>query len=360
MGLVNGERPPALERLNLIAYPFGRPSSLGYPGPGPEVRYWADTFDWSRLKYFKVSDPSFALLLMPNLIALQEADIGEHDVQGSQDSETLVQFYLEVPAKLTKITVPNLDCITMEGIIRHGAVLKELQIHQCEQYWRKWSETAPSDSSLVQIRDACPLLEDLQINVARSDGVWRSSTLDILATFPRLRRLTIWFELGVATEDGCKNKTTQEDRKDGAVLPKVTFAFVKWLFEYLRTAALLQRQLQQSSSPRLEELRIYSGSPPPIGFGHPSRMAFWPEHNSMEFLCRIAVRDDEAAQGRFTCECLGLDNQQVNEVLRGEREEIEDQSELKDNPMQYMWDLGQLAVARDGPMGRDEWLAHGI
>lgn len=57
LGFIDGERPPALERLELIRYEFGYKtkvepgyisgSHVGYPENGNESDYWAEVFDWS-------------------------------------------------------------------------------------------------------------------------------------------------------------------------------------------------------------------------------------------------------------------------------------------------------------------------
>ena len=327
-GFVNGQRPPALERLNLREYPFAWPYMHGYPGNGNEQNYWAEVFDWSRLKFLQVRDASLAILLMPKMKVLEEVVFES----GFWDVEKVQQFYNEVPVTLKAITVDNIKSISTEGIVRHGAALRSLQVHQNEGYRKNWSECVIDDESLIRIRNECPLIEDLRLDVARS-GEWPKKTLSIFASFPRLRSLTIWFELGM-----------QVDR--GVVEPRVTFSAVQMLFQYLREYAT-------SQPPQLQELCMHSGSPPSIGIGFPDALAFWPDYNSMKFVCRLADRDDEAAQGKLTCECPGL-NVESNRFLRGERRTEEKRSKEYD----FTFESERLRVARDGPMSQSEWHAH--
>ena len=334
IGFVNGERPPALERLLLIHCPLGTPSMPGYPGIGAEADYWAEVFDWSRLKYLQISNALIALTLMPKLTALEEVEIAE-----SWWPEKVAQFCQEVQPTLKRISVQNKDCITMEGVLRHGATLRGLQVHQNEFWQDKWSEGCISDESLIRIRDSCPLIEELRLNVNRR-GEWPHSTLRLLGSFPRLRRLTLWFELGMS----------RDKEEEGVAEPKVTFSAVQWMFGYLRTHAPTQPS-------RLEELRVFSGSPSGIVRGRPSPMAFWPQHNSMQFLCRLSVRDDEASQGHFTCECPVL-SKEGNEVLRGERAKLEKSKPVGLMDYDTRYEDERLRVAMNGPESRETWQAH--
>lgn len=146
--------------------------------------------------------------------------------------------------------------------------------------------------ALPQIRESCPLIETLRLDIPRS-GAWPYATLDLLASFPRLHSLTMWFEIG---------------SYKGLVEPKVTFSAVQSLFTYLH-----------SRSPKIRELRVYYGCHGDIGYGLPAPpFVFRPEHESMEFLCRLSERDDEAAKDIFTCECPGLGDD-ANRALRERR-----------------------------------------
>lgn len=340
MGFVNGERPAALESLTVEEYPWGHvpdpvddsdsssrnfrlPFSQGYAETRPEDVYWAEVFDWSRLKSLNAPNTYIALTLMPKLTALEEISIA-HSTWGLPMS----RFYLEVPASLTSITAPSIGAVTLEGILRHGAALKHLQLHQNEKHDGSWSSEAIDTQSLERIRAACPRIEQLYLDLARS-GEWPYDTLDVLASFPRLRHLTICFAL--------------EHHQD-LLTPLVTFSAVETLFAYLR----------QAGARRLRTLDVHSGSPAATGYGYPSPMAFYPRHNSMSFRCSLGVRDDDAAAGKFTTECPGL-SEQINRVLRGERETGE--RPAREVSLESRHAPEKIAVARHGPKARGEWKA---
>ncbi|KAK4626574.1 hypothetical protein CLAFUW4_04943 [Fulvia fulva] len=338
MGFVDGEKPPALESLNVYSYPFRRQQedgddddddyqfSVGYPGRGTEQEYWIENFDWSRLRVLEVNDASLALGLMSKLPMLEEVSL-----KHVYPPAAIKEFYSGVPTSLKSIEAQKLSSVGLAGIVRHGSALRKLQLHQHEGWNRDWKEEAIDNSSLMKVRDECPFIEELHLDIGRS-GEWPFDILDTIATFPALRSLTIWLELGMGKDEELAT-------------PKVTFSSVEDIFKYLR-----QRSPTQPS--KLRELQVYSGSPPGLGHGYPSAMAFWPQYNSMHFRCSLSERDDEAALGIYTTECPEL-GAQANEYLRGERETFTPSGEYG-----FMDDTEQVEVAKDGPKSRDEWKAH--
>lgn len=94
IGFLQGERPlAALEDLELIDYPFGMPKPVvdpryeiewpfctGYPLAMQEKEYWADHFDWSRIKRLVVSS-SLGMRLMPHLTSVREVDLEDPSLE---------------------------------------------------------------------------------------------------------------------------------------------------------------------------------------------------------------------------------------------------------------------------------------
>ncbi|OTA55473.1 hypothetical protein K449DRAFT_388145 [Hypoxylon sp. EC38] len=297
------ERLPALEELELREYPFGAPPlkdsphppypasympySQGYPLKVNERDYWAGSFDWSRLTRLTTHDAQFALKIMPYLTSLKEFAF-------FWDIPAIKTFYEQVPSSLESINVPNIANIGLENLLRHGNSLKKLTIHQNESYQPTWRQMAIDAEALIAIRDNCPHIEELNLDISR-DGEWPYEMLDILATFSSLRSLKIWFELGVVDQNN-------------PVQPYIHFSAVGSLFEYLQKRATGKRY-------PLAKLEIASGCPPPIGHGLPSQGAFWPSHNSSNFVCTLSERDDEAKRGLFSVSCTNI-SQEENEYLR--------------------------------------------
>lgn len=222
------EKVPPLEELVISDYPWGHESDVminpffeglqqtGYPGKGSEIDYWAENFDWSRLNRLETAYVDFALKIMWKLTSLKEVNFS-----GSSSNDAIVRFYQQCPAALEAIGAESLQSITLDGVLRHGSALRKLQLHTVEDWGGEWTKKALDAASLRCIRDGCPLIEQLSVDVPRGDG-WPWEILDVLASFPRLRHLTICFELGLHC-------------KDDPVKPYVTFTAVDTLFTYLRS-----------------------------------------------------------------------------------------------------------------------------
>ncbi|KAK5083246.1 hypothetical protein LTR70_007962 [Exophiala xenobiotica] len=332
-GFEGDEKLPPLEELVVSEYPWGDESGLmlssfsgglrktGYPGKGSEMDYWAESFDWSRLKRLETSYIALALRMMPKLTSLKEVNFS-----GSRSNDAILRFYQQCPAALEAIAAEGLQSITLDGLLKYSRSLRKLQLHTCESREGKWAETALDAASLRSIRDGCPLIEQLLVDVPR-DGDWPWDVLNVLASFPRLRHLTLCFELGLHC-------------KDDPVKPYVTFATADTLYTYLRSRSPKQPSI-------LSHLHIYSGAPPPLkATGFLALEAYWPIHNSTEFICTLSKRDDEAARGVFHVECPKL----PKGVLPSE-----DESLLGDDSDEDEKDAWQ--VAHQGPTPVSKWLA---
>lgn len=328
LGLSNGERLPPLEELEVHDYPWGYNSGglsafngIGYPEMGHEMDYWANTFDWSQL--CRLEDPSFRLAdnLKLKLTALKHV---RFTTSWGRNQLSMQQFFEQVPSTLESICVPALGFVGIAAITRHGPELRKLEIHQKERSDGKWKDDLITDRELVEIRDALPHLEELGIDVSRDGSDWPCSTLDILASFPQLRTLTLWFELG--------------ESESKRMLPHLTMATASDLFTDLRL---------RSSKKSLQRLHVYSGCPPPVGHGWSSETAYWPESNSTSFVCEMAERDDDAALGLFSVKCPKLSKQLNDKAIRIVRGE-EERSPAENNTINFR-------VALDGPMEVTEW-----
>lgn len=290
LGFRDGDRLPALEELILTEYPFGHEprndgpaldfSSQGYPTKGSEVDFWADNFEWSRLRRLETPNEEFALKLMPKLTALEDFTYRDLWLSGR-----VASFHLLVPAALESISVPTLKSITVEGILRHSKSLRQLHIHHSETYQPDWTDNAMDLASLQHIQQECRLISDLSLDVARF-GTWPYAVFDTLGSFPNLKRLRLWFELGLSDAER-------------PVEPFVTFAAAEHIFSYIRSRCPCGRS-------SLERLTLYSGGAPPLGDGFPSPDAYWPLYNSTSFICQLSERDDEAAAGIFSVDCPKL------------------------------------------------------
>ncbi|KAI4594267.1 hypothetical protein KJ359_008542 [Pestalotiopsis sp. 9143b] len=156
-----------------------------------EQNYWASTFDWSRLERLVVYDQFLALQMLPYLKPLRH-------VENTSRSRCFNEFFSQVPARLVTINVAGIDTIGLDALLRHGSTLRKLRMHQSEAYGQHvWQKQAVQESAMTQIRDTCVVLEELEVDIARTEGEWPYAMLDITASYPRLRRLGLWFEMSL-------------------------------------------------------------------------------------------------------------------------------------------------------------------
>ncbi|KAI1493628.1 hypothetical protein F5X96DRAFT_686988 [Biscogniauxia mediterranea] len=379
LGFVAGERPPALEELTLEAYPFGERSeeedrteedddddndvddslvyeenTLGYPLPGCcETDFWATTFDWSRLRRLRTHLPSLALRMAPYLTALREVEFSsasDYTVEETRACQTGLNARETAHFGSTAICVSTLSHLgpPSSPFAHHGPTLQSLHIHQDEtsspSSSSSWRRSAISQASTLHtLGRSCPRLTSLSLDIARSgSGDWPTALLDALASarsFPRLRALALFFELGAADPEA-------------PVRPYVTYAAVA-------SGELLGRFRRRK---QLQKLVVVSGAavPEDLGFGLPAPTAFWPEYNSTAFECVASERDDEEEERKFAVRCTRLTEAQ-NEILRrvvedghGEEEDAlrllggEEEKELPE----------AFKVALEGPTPVSEWDEH--
>lgn len=327
IGFAPGEKPPPLQELCVNSYPWGfknnDPNALsvncvGHPGEGREMDYWINEFDWSHLTHLEDASNRFAHKLVRNLITLKQVRFVWS--QGPADRE----FFASVPSALESICIATLDSIGIDGLVQHAQSLRKLQLHQKPRQMDQWRGGITSDHDLILIREKLPQLQEISLDVKRNENEWPTNTLDILARFPNLQKLELWFELGSA--------------RDIQPKPYVTMASASELFDYL-----VER------SPTLRELRVHSGSPdlPQIS-GWVTGESFWPKENSTSFVCHRAENEDDAARGHFHVTCTKLSdrlNKKSQLIMRG-REELKDASEFGVD----------FKVALEGPIPLMEWL----
>ena len=290
IGLSGGERPPPLEELNVYHYPWGYNSNgeygfncIGYPGETLETEYWVNTFDWSRLACLELTDHTNAASiilsdkLLPKLVSLTHVSLAKSP-EFSPNPASQRQFLEQVPSMLESICVPTLRCVGVAAIARHSSTLRSLVIHQQEltDGSLSWNEDVMTGDDLVDLRERLPCLEDMAFDIGQENGEWPQSMLDTLASFPRLRCLTLWFGLG--------DRTAASSTR-----PHVTRAAAADVFHHLR---------ENSPTKSLRRLHIYSALPP--GPGSPLQHESGSKEISTSFICELAERDEEAARGVFS------------------------------------------------------------
>jgi hypothetical protein len=331
LGLSGGERPPALEELGLACYPWGREptaallaiSSIyctGYPEKGNEVQYWAQTFDWSRLRRLNNIPSNLALEIAPKLTALKEITL---DL--CWDKTKLTPFLEQIPTALELLSIPNWSYIGDKhgAITQHGAGLRKLAIHCLEP--RK-ADSLMTDTDLVTLCNGLPHLEELTLDIARDKArnAWPYSTLDIIASFQCLRSIQLWFELGTGRPE--------------LPIPHLTVSAAHQLFAYIR-----------ERNKNIRHLELCSGTPRKwVLHGDPS----WASQNSIRLLCEVSLRDGDTADRIVRVTCPDFSTKMNAELGRLSKETREDRRGVAEDSKRLL-----LEVDLDGPLTFDEWSA---
>ncbi|KAH8765136.1 hypothetical protein BGZ57DRAFT_901747 [Hyaloscypha finlandica] len=342
LGFSGGEKPLALEELGVTMYPWGREPTphlvsikavycAGYPEKGSEVDYWAEKFNWTQLRKLNDIPKVLAPKIAPKLTHLKEVVLEEEYWDKSE-------FLEGIPTVLEVLSIPSWGHISNQPspIIRHGAALRKLTIHRQE------SEHNPriflADTDLVVLCQSLPYLTELILDIARDTkkNAWPYSSLDIIAKFPSLKVVELWFELS----NGWAASPT----------PHLTVSAARELFNYLH---------QRSSN--IQSLKLRSGIPgrgPPI-FGDPSwgpsifGGPSWELQNSVYFLCKVSICDGDAADGYVIVTCPQLSTEMNAELTR-----LSKLSSKERGPANNATELS-IKVALEGPLTMEDLKAWG-
>ena len=344
LGFANGEKPVALEELNLIDYPFGQPYArtiVGYPEKVCEEDYWIENFDWSRTRNLQLSRVSMALGLTPKLTALKEVVLT--CTSGPVEyGKSISELFTKVPTSLESIQAPDIGYPTVAGILMHSSSLRTLKLHQPEKMQEgdtSWRAAAISEHSLRQIQEHCPKMVEMELDIDR-EGDWPWETFNIIARFSQLKCLTIWFELGVRDPES-------------PVKPYTTFDAAGMIFEYLRDTSPTQQSL-------LATLKIHSGTPPPPpprvipGRGRIYTSPWWRDQSS-SFDCALSDRNDEAAKSTFQVVCPDL-SEEENETVRNGFKPFSKAHLDRIDPQRRR--MRRMVLAHHGPMPYSQWDPH--
>ncbi|KAB5560301.1 hypothetical protein GE09DRAFT_86810 [Coniochaeta sp. 2T2.1] len=329
LGFSKGERPPALEDLEIVAYPWGHHSSnwgygsVGYPEKGTEQDYWAEHFDWSRLRRLVLPDASLAQKISQKLTSLKEIgflpDMHPRPIP-VYDRQAAASFLREVAPTLESITVPQRFMRhSMTPILRHGLSLRKLALIR-RSGRDHWEDHAISNEHLFRLRDGLPHLEELVVSVANNahnHEHWAYDTLDILAGFQSLRWLKLSLELAIP-----------EGKVDTPAPPYLTMSSADSLFRYLR-------EHSRGEPPSLQRLEVSTGEA--------SLCDLWLDANSTSFIvCKVPGDAGKEGSVKVTCTKLGEErNQRMRSIIRQEEQ-----------PSSADLAKVNFKVALDGPMSK--------
>ncbi|KAH9905130.1 hypothetical protein F4778DRAFT_695225 [Xylariomycetidae sp. FL2044] len=397
LGFVNEERPPPLEDLCIVQYPFGRenvedwewPYTVGYPGQGTEQQYWVNYFDWSNLRRLSLLPEiygvhantltrTFGIFLALKLPRLEDVEMLEStgmdvaeffaSLPSSCKLETIsltsIQdlFHLDQPNGET--SEPTSDLQTepeSSALVQHSQRIRSLSAHDPEDLTPEdlgWPTGAITTHQLAILRLTCPGLRSLVVDMDRVGCEWPYENFNIISTFPNLETLTIHFQL---TE---------------TPMPHLTYPAALHLFRYLRDPSTHPRTGINTDKPTapytntkraalssLKELILECGDvrgneyvdqdywDPRI---HPRN---WFRENGARFKFLVSERDDaDLVEGVKVITPLPDDKlERINELLKEHGEERDTNEEALMELFQGTRLTPQQEAALWGPVPYDDW-----
>ncbi|KAI1323634.1 hypothetical protein F5Y16DRAFT_332315 [Xylariaceae sp. FL0255] len=322
LGLSGSEKLPPLEEFGVHAYPWATVVNPDHPIQQTEMDYWANTFDWSRLRRLHSVPWGLALKMAPKLTVLEEVRL-----QTNFGSE-LAEFLNMIPSRLTHLSFEGwakdehrVDRSWMQSITRHGATLRVFRLETPVERWR--ANTLITDEDLASICDETPYLEEICVARDNNDAHESSlnSTLGIYARLPQLRNLILWFRLG----DTYKRDTRY-----------LTASAAVRLFLSLRNQNKKLNRLELRVENPIERAWAFDSSP------------MWDRDNSLTLVCEISNHD-----GAPKITCLEL-SARMNTELRHLLTLIPREPLTIQVCMKKKYPL-KLKAALDGPLTTDEW-----
>ncbi|KAI0449839.1 hypothetical protein F5B21DRAFT_519645 [Xylaria acuta] len=240
--------------------------------------WFGDFFDWSKLSHLRIKEvtllpyiPNEKLTALKSFEAPNIPDYKHHDVR---------KFFLHIPSQLERIKLPCWNFIPLKSLFDYAHTLRALHFTHSSTVYRGYGLTP---YKIQLIRTLCPLLEEFGLSVHRRDE-WPRDIIDLLASLPKLRYLTIitWFSETLKSGSGFVFGTD-------LTRPFITYDGVHDLYQLLAAA-----------------------KPP-----HKNRLSRL-EYRRLVFEATPAERDDEAARGvvDVTCRQIGEAGNQAYRVAR--------------------------------------------
>ncbi|KAL2062134.1 hypothetical protein VTL71DRAFT_6400 [Oculimacula yallundae] len=333
LGLSGGEKPQPLEELGMqsfFLYDGNRvktsslvhqdDSQFGVPRTGTELRYWARTFDWSRLRKLNNISEDLAKEIAPKLTNLREVNF--------LYSKGMTTYPLrKIPSTLEILRLSSWSQFSkdLSSILRHGRTLRYLGIYSPHGWYGCRVSQLAQALHLSVLATGLSCLVSLTVDLRRDTkrNAWPYRSLDAIARFPMLRHLHLCFKAG--------------NGQPGIDTPHLTVSEARKLYDYVRS---------KSSTIQFLELRA--------GCGGKIGAETWPSlesQNSVYLKCQVSLSEGDAANGFVMVTCPDLSYEMNAELTRmSQAERIEGGSATTSVGL-------SLEVAVSGPFTCLEWLA---
>ncbi|KAF4467860.1 hypothetical protein FALBO_5260 [Fusarium albosuccineum] len=331
LGFAGDEKPPPLQELGVLDYPWGTPAYTGYPIRARETLHWASTFDWSRLARLN-HVPDSLYTIAPYLTALRELALDE-------PSSIEMELLDDIASPLEILSFSSWKRVGNEPkrITKFAATLRQLRVHENESSWGYGSHGLITTPDLMHLSTRLPNLEHLALDMERDKETqqWPYAALDATAAFPSLHTVELWFALG---DQSLASK------------PVLTISSAHHLGDYLRERnENIQRVTLHSGAPR-----PYSGrtSRRPLGSDFYIPGPSWAQCNSVTFEYQMVYDAEAMNLRRSRVICLDLGSG-MNARLRHLAQGAVTRRQM--NLGELNADEIRLIAALDGPLSKVEW-----
>lgn len=334
----------------------------GFGSSEHTLKDWGKVVDLSSLERLKCSrgvpDASFfraAPILLPNLSQLSVNFQTYHNGPPNEIAGA-AQTYLVTCPPLKSISLWSWDkFVPLDVVLRHGPKLTTLELHE-----REMPDVGPprrqlSTEELVQVRECCPVLRDLTLDIDRENAEGKGETINPkkyaeLAAFPHLNRLQIYFDLGIAWENNIRAGASAEAPSyhyendwsdgdgDGTPDPKppnrnpVPCSQPQYWIPYVKN---LWRTVFATRQTGPRELDVKNGEVErKVGVGYPASWVIWEQSNSSHWRVLPNERDD-------------MRDQPVLTVVKG-KSELDEVRKRKSDSGPVTEQMGERDVGRFG------------
>lgn len=229
---------------------------------------------------------SLPLQIIPLLTSLTHLTLRDY-----RNDKPIDDLLIACPPLTSLSVVGWRACLQLDTIFtQHGPALRALALHEFENTDATNPRQVLSVEDLHRIKDGCPHLEELSIDINfPEETLYESDHLtteihqevyDALSTLPSLRRLQVNVNLGISTYN---KQRFDQPRKS---LPLADETFVKKVWAAVNHG--------RTESQAIQELRVAQGeSQRSIGHGYPAGWVLWEQSTHHWFKATRSERDDE-------------------------------------------------------------------
>lgn len=246
---------------------------------------WRGAMDWTKLQRLKLIRPPLLFVqdMAGQLPSLKSLELGPVYIGCEEDlvANATLDFIMKSP-QLEKLSLHGYtDLLDWNKIMsRHGDALQELNIRTYESHDPLNPRPTFSASKIQDLKTSCPNLTQLGLDINRN-GTWPYPILDALATFPKIRTLDLFFELGedlhIDEELPYYWHPPEEEENSAFRLPRVSSSSALQLFRHLRSGKI---------GVELERLVVYVGDWS-RDYGRGPRYRQWGEGRQEQFVCDV-------------------------------------------------------------------------